>query len=232
MVSLRKATCRALVVGALGLLATTLPAAIAPNDASASVSIAVDFDMLVKDADVVAVITPGEQSSVWEDGRIYTYTKIKVDQGVAGELGAGAEVWVRTMGGVVGKIGQAVDGEPVFVKEKPSLLFMRHFKAGGLYEISARAQGQYPITIDEKSKKRRLMRSTAVGMLFPPKPRIAESAPLTSGISPQSASSGAVQPEVKIRLAQDVLHDKPLDEMVREIASAWKRHHPSPAPPK
>ena len=107
-----------------------------PTDAHASVSIAVGFDALVKDADSVGVVTPVESKTVWEDGRIYTYTRVKVDQGVAGELGTGADGWVRTMGGVVGKIGQLVDGEPVFTTDKSSLVFLRKFEeqrhVGGL----------------------------------------------------------------------------------------------------
>src|SRR5687767_3847324 len=91
----------------------------AATDAGASVSIAVPFEALVKDADAVTVSSPLDAKSVWEDGRIYTYTKVKVEQGVAGDLPAGAETWIRTMGGVVGKIGQLVDGEPVFSAGKP-----------------------------------------------------------------------------------------------------------------
>ncbi|MBX3204103.1 MAG: hypothetical protein KF764_03490 [Labilithrix sp.] len=230
MVSLRSALSRVLVLAALGLPAAGV---LVPSDAAASVSIAVGFDVLVKDADAVAVITPGEHTSVWEDGRIYTYTKVHVDRGVAGDVGAGADGWVRTMGGVVGKVGQLVDGEPVFVKDKASLVFMRKFKAGGVYEVSARAQGQYPVTIDEATKQKRLLRSTAVGMLLPPKaPQPATQAPPVSGsVQPQSGS-GPLTDAAKIRLAQDVMHDKPLDEVAREIATAWKRLHPVDAKTK
>lgn len=224
MVSLRSVFSRAVLACALSLPAA---AVLVPSDASASVSIAVGFDNLVKDADAVALITPGEQSSVWEDGRIYTYTKVRVDQGVAGDIGAGAEGYVRTMGGVVGKIGQLVDGEPVFVKDKSSVVFLRKFKAGGVFEVSARAQGQYPVVIDEKTKQKRLIRSTAVGMLLPPNtPNAATQGPPVAGtVQPQSAS-GEISEAAKIRLAQEVMHDKPFDEVAREIASAWKRLHP------
>jgi hypothetical protein len=208
--------------------ASCLPASavLVPSDASASVSIAVGFEMLVKDADVVAVITPNEAKSVWEDGRIYTYTKVKVDQDVAGDVGAGHEGWVRTMGGVVGKIGQLVDGEPVFVPGKQSLLFLRRFKAGDVYEVSARAQGQYPITLDEKTKVKKVIRSANVGVLLPPK----ETGPLVSTeTKPQSGPPGVVDVSPQIRkLAQEVMHDRPLDEVAREIAITWKRLHPTP----
>ncbi|HVJ93882.1 MAG TPA: hypothetical protein VM580_29030 [Labilithrix sp.] len=226
MVSVRKALSRLVVVGALCSLPTA--AVLVPSDASASVSIAVPFDTLVKDADLVAVITAGEQSSVWEDGRIYTYTKVHVDQGVAGDIGPGAEGWVRTMGGVVGKIGQLVDGEPVFVKDKPSLLFLRKFKSGGVYEVAARAQGQYPVKVDEVSKMRKIVRSSSVGLLLPPKRlnQVTHSPPLASSVEAQSATALSATAR-EIRLAQDVMHDRPLEDVSREIATAWKRLHPT-----
>lgn len=216
MSSLRSSFSRLVLAGAL-----CLPAAlVVSTDASASVSIAVAFDHLVKDADAVVVTTPLESRSVWEDGRIYTYTRVRVDQGIAGDLGAGADGWVRTMGGVVGKIGQLVDGEPVFVKDKPSLLFLRRFREGGIYEVSARAQGQYPIQVDEKTKVKKLVRSTAVGLLLPPKGRYVEPAPTAPGaLQTKSIEVHAHQ----LRLAQDVFHDRPLEDAAREIAATWRR---------
>jgi hypothetical protein len=226
MSSLRTALARVLFIGALGVPAA---AVFVPSDASASVSIAIAYENLVKDADAVAVITPGEQKAIWEDGRIYTYTRVKVDQGVAGDIGTSTDGWVRTMGGVVGKIGQLVDGEPVFVAGKPSLLFLRKFKTGEVYEVSARAQGQYPINVDEKTKVRRLVKSANVGMLLPPK----EKGPVVSTqTQTQSTSSGgsAVEMSPQLpRLAQEILHDKPLDDVTRDIATTWKRLHPTPA---
>jgi len=232
MVSLRNAFARVLLAGALCLPAAAI---LVPSDASASVSIAVAFDNLVKDADAVVVVTPGEQTSVWEDGRIYTYTKVRVDRGVAGDVGAGADGYVRTMGGVVGKVGQLVDGEPVFVKDKASLVFLRKFKAGGVFEVSARAQGQYPIVIDEKTRQKRLIRSTAVGMLLPPRPPVdaTQGPPVSGSVQPQNVSkSAALSESMKVRLAQEVMHDKPIDDVAREIDVAWKRLHPPPAPAK
>lgn len=209
-----------------------LAAATVSSDANASVMIAVPFDSLVKDADAVAVVAPVEAKSVWEDGRIYTYTRVKVEQGVAGD--ASGDVWIRTMGGVVGKIGQLVDGEPVFTTNKQNLLFLRKFKAGGTWEVSARAQGQYPVVTDELTKKRRIIRSANVGVLLPPKRLQQDSAAagVAQGpVAPQSVdgqkpAGEAVADISKIKLAGDVLHDKPLDEAAKEIAATWKRLHP------
>ncbi len=209
------------------LAAASAGGTLVPRDAHASVSIAVGFDALVKDADAgVAIVTPTESKSVWEGGRIITYTKVKVDQAVAGELSTGQEGWVRTMGGVVGKIGQLVDGEPVLSPNKQSLLFLRKFTTSGTYEVSARAQGQFPVITDETSKARKLVRSSNVGVLFPPK-----------GVKPTEVQAGAVGPQAqtqapegteKIRLASEVIHDRAVDDAVKEIAAAWKKAHPTP----
>ncbi len=226
MVSLRTALSRVL----LGLaLCVPTAAVFVPTDASASVSIAIAYDALVQDADVVAVITPGESKSVWEEGRIVTYTQVHVDQGVAGDVGPGSDGWVRTRGGVVGKIGQMVDGEPVLEGGKSTLLFLRRFNTNGVFEVSARAQGQYPILLDAVTKKRKIIRSTSVGVLLPPKPVYGPPAPpVSGGVQPQSAGGAKAIEQAKVaRLAQEVLNDRPLDDVTREISTAWKRLHPA-----
>lgn len=208
----------------LCLALAPLAAATVATDAQASVMIAVPFESLVKDADAVAVVVPEEAKSVWEEGRIYTYTKVRIDQGVAGDT-AGPEVWIRTMGGVVGKIGQLVDGEPVFTVNKPALLFLRKFKAGGTWEVSARAQGQFPVVLDEAKKTKRLVRSANVGVLLPPKNAPTQ---VEGPVAPQ-AQGAPVTDVSKLRLAGDVLHDRPLDDAAKEIAATWKRLHATPA---
>ena len=115
-----------------------------------------------------------------------------------------------------------------FVTGKASLLFLRKFNANDIFEVSARAQGQYPLTIDEKTKVRKLIRSANVGVLFPPKDKAVQSVPqVSTQVSTQSTNHGAngtveMSPQLR-RLAQDVIHDKPLDEVTREIATTWKR---------
>jgi len=211
------------VLGALAVLA--------PTDARASVSIAVGYEALVKDADTVGVVTPTDSKTVWEDGRIVTYTHVKVDQGVAGDLGTGADGWVRTLGGMVGKIGQLVDGEPVFTANKSSLVFLRKFKGTGTWEVSARAQGQYPIVVDDTDKtkavSRRVMRSSSAGLLLPPK---AASTAATPAGPARVDPNGAADRVAQLRLAGEVLHDRPLEEVTRDIAASWKKlHTPTPS---
>lgn len=195
---------------------------LAEREAAASVSIAVGYEALVKDADAVAIASAQDAKSVWEDGRIVTYTRVKVEQGVAGELGAGSEVWIRTLGGTVGRIGQLVDGEPNLAGGKPSLLFLHKFKATSTWEVSARAQGQFPILTDEASKTKKIIRAANVGVLLPPKPTP------TTPVQPGSAGTAqTATPEAPItKLAGEVLHERPLEEAVRDIATTFRRLHP------
>ncbi|MDF2694907.1 MAG: hypothetical protein K0S65_3290, partial [Labilithrix sp.] len=96
----------------------------------------------------------------------------------------------------------------------------------GVYEVAARAQGQYPVTVDATTKQRRLVRSTAVGMLLPPKAPQPATLPAAGAAQPQNMStSSALTDAAKIRLAQEVMHDKPFDDVAREIATTWKRLH-------
>lgn len=224
---------RILLLTLLGAAAAVPASALHEGEAAASVSIAVGFESLVKDADAVAVVVAQESKSVWEDGRIVTYTRVKVEQGVAGDVGAGSEGWVRTLGGSVGRIGQLVDGEANLAGGKPSLVFLRKFKAQTTWEVSARAQGQFPVLTDEITKAKKVIRATNVGVLLPPKAQAqngTSTAP-AGQVAPQAARSGAASAEAPatVKLASEVLHDRPLDEATREIATAFRRLHATPA---
>jgi hypothetical protein len=175
---------------------------LASTNACASVSIAATFDGLLHDSTTAAVVTAAESRAVWEDGRIYTYTHVRVTRAVAGELATGGEAWVRTMGGVVGKVGQIVEGEAAFAPGDTSLLFLRAGPVGA-YVVTYRGQGQFPVVTDD-TEHAHITRSYSVGMLVPPR-----------------GPSTAAPP----RLAADVLHGRSVDDVAQEIAAAWGPMH-------
>ncbi len=180
------------------------------HDARASVSIAALFDELVQESRAVAMVTPVEQRSVWENDRIYTYTRMRVDARIAGELPP--DPWVRTMGGEVGTVGMRAEGEAVFTLGEPSLLFLRpqvdpETRAPqSNFEVTARGQGQFLVTFGS-DKKPRLAGVASVGALLPP-------------------SAGrrlhVAQPP---RLARDVLPSRLVEDATKDIAAAWTRLH-------
>ncbi len=188
----------------------------AEHDAGASVSIAILFDELVRDSTGAAIVTPYEQKPVWEGGRIVTYSHVHADRTVAGSLES--DTWVRTMGGTVGRIGQLVDGEPVLTVGHPGLLFLQPVaESGGVYAVTARAQGQFPVVLSDKSVP--LFRaSSAVGGLVPtPSTRVTQMAQLR-------AAAGLVADAPR---ATDVLHLRQVEDGVRDVATAWIRIHGS-----
>jgi hypothetical protein len=170
------------------------------DDARASVSVAITFDALVRASSAAVVGTPAEQRSVWEGGRIYSYSRLHVDSAIAGELHGDDEVWVRTMGGIVGDVGQIVDGEAVLTVGRPSLLFLRK-APDGAYIVTARAQGQFGLYTDEKMQLR-AKKSHAMGVLLPP--------------------NGA---DASAALAGDVIHGRAVADAAKDIATAWSRGH-------
>jgi hypothetical protein len=189
----------ALCASALGL-ADAIPA-------RASVSIAVTWDGLLRASTAAAVVTPADATSVWENGRILTYTHVTIDRAVAGPVTTGGDAWVRTLGGIVGNLGQQVEGEAGFSPGRPSLVFLRAHPEGaqsGTFDVTARGQGQFPVVAADGQQPARVVRSRPAGMIVPPR---------------------IFSPLVEPRLAADILHDCTVDEATRTIQSAWSRLH-------
>jgi hypothetical protein len=172
------------------------------GNALASVSIAVTWDGLLRESTAAAVVTPVEARTVWEGGRIYTYTHVRVDRALAGELATGGDAWVRTMGGVVGKTGQLVEGEPVLAPGQPSLLFL-HPAPVAAFDVTARGQGQFPVVSDDK-----------------PLPHLVRSASAGTLVAPRARAAAPTAP-----FAADVVHGRAVDDVARDVAAAWSRTH-------
>jgi hypothetical protein len=180
--------------------------------AEASVSVTALFQQLVVRSTVVAVATPGEQRSVWEDGRILTYTRVHIDSAVAGDLAEGSEAWVRTLGGIVGDVGQLVEGEAVFSIGRPSLVFLEPAGAAA-FAVSGRAQGQFGLVADASTSATLLRRSASVGHL------VAAPSPASAAVF---GADGLPVPEAA---AASVLDGRPVDDAKRIIAATFRKAH-------
>jgi hypothetical protein len=189
---------RLVCVACIAFVALLAPAA------RASISLPVTWDALVRESSAAVVVTPKGSRTVWEDGHICTYTQVHVDRSVAGALGVGADAWVRTLGGVVGKVGQLVDGEAVFVPGHASLVFLRP-GAVGSFDVTARAQGQYPVVPGaDSAHPATVIQSHGVGLLVQ---------------RPEPAGGAHVM------LASEVLHGRPIDDAAHDVAAAWTAAH-------
>jgi hypothetical protein len=135
-------------IAALAMGPALAPLGYGSRAASASTFIELSVADLVARASLVVTGTPLESSSVWEssDGargkRIVTYTRVQIDRVFDGK--PPGEVWVRTLGGQVGDIGQHVDGEAVLVPARPALMFLAA-RADGTHAVVGMGQGHYPL---------------------------------------------------------------------------------------
>jgi len=154
--------------------------AFAPG-ADASTQRLLTLEELLEISTYVVVGTPGERRSLWEEmpsgRRIVTYTRLAVERAVAGA--PGTELWVRTLGGAVDKIGQAVPGEAQLAPGAQALLFLADVR--GVVVVASMAQGHYPIVLDDKGTPR-VTGSRDVGMLLPrPGPSVSARERLAGG---------------------------------------------------
>jgi hypothetical protein len=129
----------------LGLLAGA--ALCGARRAGASQFVAVSLTELVRSSHHVWVGVPTESHAEWIEtpvGKlIVTHTRVGCEREVLRGPGHAGELWVRTLGGSIGKLGQLVPGEARLALGERCLLFLARFE--DRHVVNAMAQGHYPI---------------------------------------------------------------------------------------
>jgi hypothetical protein len=143
--------------GALLLLAAALMTVGNPGPANAGVARPVALRDLVRESRWVIVGTSTEAVSRWEQvgksQRIVTYHRIRIDRTLGSKAPSESEVWIRTLGGRVGNVGQIVHGEATVVRGEGAVLFLAPDK-DGILGVTAMSQGHFPLTSDAKGVQR------------------------------------------------------------------------------
>lgn len=145
----RRGFLRVATIGVLGA-ATSRPA-------SASLGRALPLETLVERSRHIVLAEPLESSAVWERigtrRHIVTYTRIRpLELLSAGSPPEQSELWVRTLGGRVGELGELVPGEAMINVGERSLLFMMPTERA--WSVTAMAQGHYPLSRDASGIER------------------------------------------------------------------------------
>lgn len=197
-----------------------------PRPAEATLAREITLRQLVVRADLAVIVTPEESTAVWEDlegggKRIVTYTRLRVGETVFGPAGGAAsskDVWVRTLGGIVGEIGQQVEGEAEFRTGERSLVFLLH-RGDGTHVVIDMAQGHYPITAP--------ITAPVTAPAVPPPasapggPPVAVS-PAVPRLRLSPRLGGLVKQETISPLARVLLHDRPLVEAIKLLRDERK----------
>ena len=128
------------------------------------------LEELVSLSDRIAVVVAEERSSRWEEAhgsrRIVTYTKLRVESSLRGSKAKPGEtehVWVRTLGGIVDKVGQHVAGEAQFTLGERAVVFLK--QDGERSVVTGMAQGHYPLAMKDGHEV--LVSSPDTGALLP-----------------------------------------------------------------
>jgi hypothetical protein len=181
------------------VLLTAVPAGAIALVAGASIAEASLFreatlELLTQRSSLVIEGTPVEARTLWEETptsgrRIVTYTRVVPSRTVLGT--ASGDVWVRTLGGRVDKVGQIVEGEASLGLNRKALLFLRPGVAG-VMSVTEMGQGHYLLQPDDKGVHR--LRS-----LFP---------------------AHLVQPSPDVTGARQVLEGKSIDDAAKAIVAA------------
>ncbi len=134
----------------LGTMGAMLASLALPRLARASSARAATLADLVTRSTRIARVMPLEGAARFEDvgdkRHIVTYTRLRIDEAIAGQSGE-SEVLVRTLGGRVGKLGEIVHGEAQLLVNEACLVFLRA-NVEGIEEVTEMAQGHYPFEAD------------------------------------------------------------------------------------
>ena len=139
------------------MLAAALMATWVTGAANAGVARPVALRDLVRESRWVVVGTSIEAVSRWEtvgkSERIVTYHRIRIDRALGSKAPSESEVWVRTLGGRVGSIGQIVHGEAMVTRGEGAVLFLAPAK-DGILGVTAMSQGHFPLQLDARGVQR------------------------------------------------------------------------------
>ena len=118
--------------------------------ATATTARAISLQDLVQRSTRVVRSTPLDsfaRSEVIGDARhIVTYSRLRVDEAIHGDTPE-TEILVRTLGGTFGAVGEIVHGEAELAVNEPCIVFL-HTDSQGVEQVTAMAQGHYPLALD------------------------------------------------------------------------------------
>jgi hypothetical protein len=141
----------------LGLLFTSVTLMSTPAPCLATTMRYKSIRELVRGSDVTLLGQPVAQQSFWQGTRILTRVQVQVQEIWTGSAPPSSVVEVVTAGGVVGTIGQRVDGAAVLPHGNQMVLHLR--RQDGEYWPVAMAQGVW--VIDKTPQGSRLFRPGA-----------------------------------------------------------------------
>ncbi|MFO7181013.1 MAG: hypothetical protein DIU78_020095 [Pseudomonadota bacterium] len=121
------------------------------DEAHAAQVLPIPLSELVAESAQIWVATPLESHAEWVEestGRyIVTWTRVRCDGPIVEREAHDGELFVRTLGGTIGRVGQLAPGEARLALNEPCLVFLRKRRTG--HVVAGMAQGHFALGRDE-----------------------------------------------------------------------------------
>ena len=122
------------------------------QQALATTMVPLSLNQLTKSADLIVRVTIENKTSAWDNQRIYTYSQAKVTETLKDKNPLRPKtITIKSLGGVVGDIGQQVHGSPHLITGKEYILFLIEPEPG-TYFVFGMEQGVVALSKDEDGK--------------------------------------------------------------------------------
>jgi hypothetical protein len=129
------------------------------TEAYATTARGLSLEQLVRHSERVILGMPAEKTSAWElyrgSRRIVTTTRLLQEEEWLDGVARQEEVFITTLGGRVGDLGQKIPGEAHLREGEQCVLFVGP-ATEGRRRVVAMGQGHYPVSDDERLRKLRL----------------------------------------------------------------------------
>ena len=118
-----------------------------PCHAYGTTVVSLSVDKMSQEADLIVRGIVHSQSTQWNDARnrIYTVTKIEVEETYKGDLKSAKTISIRQIGGAIDGLVQTVAGNAKFAQGEEVLVFLESHPKAGLHFVMGMAQGKYSI---------------------------------------------------------------------------------------
>lgn len=145
-------------------------AALIAAPAFATTVMKMDLSELVSKSDAIVQGTVESVDMRWENQSIYTYTSIRVDEGMKG--GPRRAILLKHPGGKIGSLHLDIPGMPVFKQGDQVIVFARDRK-DGTFDLVGLGQGKYDVVNNFA-----ITNSAGVRMLDPQTGQFSEAGPV------------------------------------------------------
>jgi hypothetical protein len=128
----------------LGAIVCALVVLGASASVFATTVLKLDLESLVANSDQIVEAEVVEVNSRVEHGKVYTYTELRVEDGLKG-AGKGETITVKQIGGRTDELTTMVPGIPHFQKDERVVVFLEKPKADASPVVTGMSQGKFSV---------------------------------------------------------------------------------------